>query len=344
MFSFSDKDLLDYATKEDVALYCNAYDLFRHYLGDFKLGKPIISPLQAEDNPSFAVFSRGGQVFYNDFRLGGGDIIQFVRLKFGLSYQDAINKIINDSGLDDKFKTGLIAPAKRVIAHEKIITDSKPEIRIKSRKSTSKDMVFWKQFHISRDTLNKYCVTPLSYFFVNNKIIKPQGLCYAFKEFKDGQWSYTIYQPYSDKYKWLKTHDASVFYGWEQLPAIGDTLIITKSLKDIMTIDSLTGIPVTALQSEKVKPKKQVVEELSRRFNRIYLLYDNDYANEENGKPNYGREFGKEIAEEFGLIQIEIPSLIAEGYGAKDISDLAKNAGPSYVYQMLKGDINNYKI
>lgn len=340
MLVFKEEDFLEYASIKDVYTYCNHYDLFRYYIGDFKLGKPIISPLQAENNPSFAVFASGGQVYYNDFRLGGGDIVEFVKIRYNLSFQEAINKVIYDSGLSTKFKTELSYDFKPVLRHDHKIVDSKPIIQIKGRKGRLFDINFWKQYGITKEILNKYKVTPLSHMFINGKVIKTDKYAYAFKEFKDNEHTYTIYQPYSDKYKWIKSHDHSIFYGWEQLPNKGDTLILTKSLKDIMSIVSITGLPAVALQSEKVIPKPQVIQQLKDRFTNIYLLYDNDW----NKEINYGREFGKKIAKEFDLIQIEIPDLITEKYEAKDISDLAKYAGIDYVKTMLLDDIKNYKI
>ena len=344
MFVFEEKDLLEYATRDDVYTYCNHYDLFRHYVGDFKLGKPRISPLDGENNPSFSIYVKGGLVLYNDFRLGGGDIITFVMKMYGLTFRESINKIIYDSGLQDKFKTELNYVTKRLITHDHKIKDTKVHLRIKSRKSAPFDLDFWNQFGIGKETLNKYHVTPLEYIFINDKIFKAEKYAYAFKEFKDDNMSLTIYQPYSKYMKWIKSHDHSVFYGWSQLPDKGEKLIITKSLKDVMTIDSITGIPTTSLQSEKVKPKPQVMQELKDRFDKVYLLYDNDWDKPALGKPNYGREFGKTIADEYGLIQIEVPDLIAESYKAKDISDLSKNAGSDYVNIMLHEDIENYRI
>ena len=344
MFVFEEKDLLEYATKDDVYRDCNHYDLFRHYVGDFKLGKPRISPLDGEKNPSFSIYVKGGQVLYNDFRLGGGDIITFVMKMYGLTFREAINKIIYDSGLDNKFKTELNYVTRKLITHDIQIKDTKVHLRIKSRKSAPYDLKFWSEFGITKETLNKYRVTPLKHIFINDKIFKADKYAYAFKEFKDGKMSLTIYQPYSKYMKWIKSHDHSVFYGWEQLPDKGDKLIITKSLKDVMTIDSITGIPTTSLQSEKVSPKPQVIQELKDRFTKVYLLYDNDWDKPALGKPNYGREFGKALADKYGLIQIEIPDFFAQSYKAKDVSDLSKNAGSSYVNTMLIEDIENYRV
>jgi hypothetical protein len=344
MFNFSDKDLLPYANSDDIEKYVNSYDMFRYYVGNFKLGVPILSPLEDERKPSFAIFAKGDKVLFNDFRFGGGDIIQFVKLKFGLDFRGAINKIVQDAGLTDKFRSDLNYVPKPLIRHNKIIKHIKPVIKIKTRKWTDNDLQFWSTFHISKETLAKYRISPITYIFINSKIIKADRLAYVFKEFKDGEVSYTIYQPLSKTMKWFKSHDSSVFYGWSQLPETSEVLIMTKSMKDVMTIDSITGLPAVALQNEKLRPKAHVIEQLKSRFDKIYLFYDNDYANEEKGKDNYGRKFGCIIAKEFGLTQIEIPDIIAEMYDAKDPSDLAKYAGKEYVEMMLLGDIGNYEV
>jgi hypothetical protein len=339
MFTFDKKDLLPSPTIEDIEKYCDSYDLFRHYIGEFTIGKPILSPLREETKPSFAIFTANGKVLFNDFLLGGGDIVKFVMLRFTLSFRQALNKVAHDAGLQDKFNTEHDYVPTKLIRYEKKISDDVVKLDVKSRKFNASDEKFWKSFGIDMKTLLKYRVSPISHIFYNTKIAAIGSFAYVFKEFKDSMTSLTIYQPYSKLNKWKKSHDSSVFYGWSQLPASGDTLVITKSMKDVMTIDSITGIPAVALQNEKIKPKKHIIEQLKKRFKNIYLLYDNDYNNEVAGKLNYGRVFGRSIAEEFDLIQIEIPDHIAIEHTAKDLSDLAKNAGEKYVKEILDEQI-----
>lgn len=343
MFKFEDKDMLEYASIDDVYKYCDHYDLFRHYVGDFKLGRPILSPLEPEKKPSFAIFAKGEKLLFNDFRLGGGDIIKFVMVRFNLNFRQAINKIIHDSGLSDKFKSDCDYVAKPLIRHNKKIEYSKPEINVKRRKWRPYDVDFWQSFGIGLDTLNKYRVSPLEYIFFGSKIRKADRYAYCFSELKDDLETFTIYQPHSQLNKWFKSHDASVFYGWSQLPETGDVLILTKSMKDVMTIDAISGIPAVAMQSEKTKPKPHIIQQLKDRFKNIYVLYDNDYDNEVQDKTNYGREFGGEIASQNGLLQIEIPDMVAIRYDAKDISDLVKHGGRDNAVELLENPIR-YKL
>ena len=108
-----------------------------------------------------------------------------------------------------------------------------------------------------------------------------------------------------------------MWQGWKQLPEKGDELIITKSLKDVMSIDSILGIPAVSLQSEGTKPKPHIIQELKNRFKTIYLLYDNDFDKEKN----WGQIFAKELYKEFDMINLMIPS----EFESKDFSDLVKN-------------------
>ncbi|MGK2861905.1 MAG: hypothetical protein ACSLE0_08225, partial [Chitinophagaceae bacterium] len=167
--------------------------------------------------------------------------------------------------------------------------------------------------------LIQYNVTPIEYYFINGAIIKTDKYAYAFIEYKDGQETYKIYQPFNKDFKWINNHNDSIWQGWNQLPPKGEILIITKSLKDVMSITDVLGIPSVSLQSESVHPKRIVMKELHFRFEDIYLLYDNDFDKEQN----WGQLFAKSVASEFNLYNIAIQ----DSRKCKDFSDLVKEYG-----------------
>ena len=75
--------------------------VFTHY--KVPIGRNILSPLNSTDkNPSFNVFysEAAGKYCFKDHGESGwksyGDCIDYVRQKFGLSFADAVAKIIND--------------------------------------------------------------------------------------------------------------------------------------------------------------------------------------------------------------------------------------------------------
>lgn len=318
-----------FITKSDILKEIGDVNVFKHYTGSkVELGNITVSPLRNEKNPSFGYFSRNNEILYNDFVLGGGDCVKFVMTMFNLTWFEALSKIAIDFQIDENYivkyniKTqgNSIKPdfnfedSKNLLEHY-----NKLLIRIKSKNWTLKDLFWWEQFGINNITLQKYNVKPVDYIFLNDTAIKAEPLAYSFKESKDDEITYKIYQPKSKKYKWINNHNYSVWQGWSQLPESNQNLIITKSLKDVMAIDSILGIPAVSLQAETAKPKEKVIAELKERFYNIYVLYDNDFDAEEN----WGRKFGKELASTNGFIQIEIP----DSFKCKDFSDLVKKYG-----------------
>lgn len=310
-------------------------DIYRCYAPtlDIELGKRQISPLREEGNASFALFAYKNEILFKDFVLGGGDCIKFVQLMFNESFYDAMSRIIIDFKLTDKYIHKDInashKPSRRKIDREDVMKKAgKSLIQIRSRKWLFSDMQFWVPYGINLDTLKKYNVKPLSYLFINDKIITCDRNTYAYIENKDDLITYKIYQPYKDDFKWINNHDESVWQGWAQLPKKGEQLIITKSLKDVMTIDNLTGIPAVSLQAESVHPKDHIIEELRKRFKTIWVWYDNDFDSE----TNWGRNFGKQLADDYNLIQIEIP----DEYKIKDPSDFCVKKGEEKTIQLIK--------
>lgn len=315
-------------TKENLLKEVEDVEIYKFYTGQ-EVGKGnILSPLRDEKRPSFGYFvGRTGEICFNDFVLGKGDCIRFVELYFDVNFLEAMSQIVIDFGLQDKFDykksmevSGLKNKVKKTNREDVIkkLAEGR-RIDIKRRKAKLTDISFWMSFGISVHTLRKYDVHPIEYYFINGHIIATDAYAYAFIENKDGKETYKIYQPFNESFKWINNHNESVWQGWEQLPEKGETLIITKSLKDVMSITEVLGIPSVALQSESVMPKKEVVDELKKRFDDVYILYDNDYDSEEN----WGEKYSKKIALEHNLYFSQIP----ERFKSKDFSDLVKNHG-----------------
>ena len=93
------------------------------------------------------------------------------------------------------------------------------------------------------------------------------------------------------------------------MPKKGDIICICSSLKDALCLWANTGIPSIAVQGEGYYISNTAIKELKNRFNKIYILFDNDEAGIINGK---------KLSEVTGFTNIVLP----EFEGGKDISDL----------------------
>jgi hypothetical protein len=328
-------------TKRLLLKYLTDLEIFQKYTNEEIIpGKIMLSPLRKESNSSFNLFKgEDGELYFKDFVLGGGDCIKFVQMKFNLNYFEALSKIAIDFNMEDDFivrknesttSSGVsnITPIDR---SEFLHKSGTLDLKKTKREWKSYDLLFWDSYGISLDTLNKFNVEPIQYFFINDRCIKADKYAYCFKELKDNKETYKIYQPFNQNYKWINSHNNSVWQGWCNLPEKGDILIITKSLKDVMSIYEATGLPAVSMQCENVLPKTQVFDELKHRFEDIYIFYDNDFDKEEN----WGKIFAEKFKESFDVYQIEID----DKYECKDFSDFVKKYGIQEARKMINSQI-----
>ena len=339
-----------FLTKERLMKYLTDYEVFAKYINqEIILGKNIYSPFRNEKKPSFGFFEgEGREICFNDFTLRlKGDCIKFVQVNFNLSYYEALSKIAIDFDMGDDFhvkkieefktskNTTTINNVNTSREHALSKTMFKYPLGKKKRDWEPYDLIYWKDFGISLKTLKKYNVEPISHTIVSGFPIVADKYAYCFIELKDGVETYKIYQPFNENYKWLNSHDDSVWQGWNQLPecAEGNTLIITKSLKDVMAIDENTDCYAVALQSENVMPKNHVVSKLKENFESCLILYDNDFDKEEN----WGQSFASALEMEIGVYSVKIDSK----YQSKDFSDLIKNKGLSEAVKIFDEELNS---
>ena len=114
--------------------------------------------------------------------------------------------------------------------------------------------------------------------------------------------------------------------GYRQLPKQGDLLVITKSMKDVMCLYDL-GITAIAPNSETLFISEEELENLSKRFKVISVLYDQDKA----GKANMAK-IRKIYPDLFYFV-------IPKNLNAKDISDFYKKYGRDRTLELINKGI-----
>lgn len=330
-------------TLNDILKQVSEYDILCHILKCTpSLPCTINSPLRKDDCPSFSLrYNNNGKISYFDYATKEyGGVIDLMQKMYKITFTEAIeqlNEAINDNILqirDCNNNQNLLT-----CNYKNKKTKNNRKIEVSIRNFREHDVLYWKQFGISEHTLNYCNVYAISHIFITDtadnvtNVIRAEKYAYAYVEFKDGNTTFKIYQPYSENFKWINTNDASVWELWEQLPKTGKRLVITKSRKDAMTIMENWKVPSCSLQAEGYKPKEKVINDLKSRFKYIYILYDNDFTKEEN----YGRIHSSKLAEEFDLIQIEIPSK----FEVKDSSDFVKKYGIKEFKKLYTNFIKN---
>lgn len=235
-----------------------------YQLGHCNIGKKFKSPLREDNNPSAVLFiTHDGNIILHDFLLGSYNVWSYAKLmKIGLGQYNTKNNFT------------ITKKAEKVI-------------NFTVRPWEEYDKYYWSQYYITRKQLDKYNVYPISYSWVDKKLIHtstPDSPVYVY--IINGR--YKIYAPHHG-IKWISTCKGTDIQGFDQLPWIGNELIITKALKDVMVYD-LFDIPSIAPQSESQLLPRHIIESLLKRFSRIIVNFDDDEAGE-RGAIKYLEEY-----------------------------------------------------
>ena len=311
----------------DILSKITDYDIYSYYIGQFKVGKLINSPLRNDDkNPSFAIFKgANGGLFFKDHGSGeGGNATKFI-------------KLIKHIETREEFEKELLRIVKKVNpnygeatrTHSGTVVTNPTTIGIVRQPFTKVDVAFWKQFHISLKTLQKYNVFSIKYYLLNNTvrgIYKEDNPMYAYKIYS----RFKIYRPYASKYvKWRSNTGTEHVQGLEQLPEFGNLLIITKSLKDVMCLSEM-GYSSISPSSETTFIPKDILASLKDRWKNIVILFDRDKT---------GMLEARKYSKQCGLHAV----FVHKKFKSKDVSDAIKNNSYSEIKQWLNKTLSKYE-
>jgi len=249
-----------------------------HYLGINPGPGLFKSPLRADRNPTCAFFrNKNGELIFKDFGNGySGNFINVVMQMFNVPYYKAIDIIANDFGLLDKPKLTKNPPK---IEYDGVKIDTKQDtiIQCEIKDYTENELKWWLQFGITRQTLKLYKVFSVDSLFLNGNWFTASSQhnpIYGYYFGKDaGRELWKIYFPMKKKFRFMLNN--SKLQGARQLPETGEFVVVTKSLKDVMTLHEF-GIPAVAPQAESVIISQRQYNALAKRFKYVIFNYDWD--------------------------------------------------------------------
>ena len=303
-------------TLESLLTKVTEYDIFAKYIGDFRIGNVYNSPLRDDSNASLGIFvsNRDNVLLYKDLSTGDcGNVVKFVKKLKGLTtYKETLEEIAKDLNI-----YSMTAELK----HRKIYEPKSKDISVVRKPFNHIDLDFWAKFYISKETLDLFKVASISKYVLNG-IVKAEyakdNPMYCYKVFN----KFKIYRPLDTKSnKWRGNLGSLDIQGFEQLPESGELLIITKSLKDVMTLHEL-GYVAIAPASESVIIPDIAINTLKRRFKRIIVFYDRDRT---------GMQFTRKMVR---LHAFEF-MFINKKHKQKDISDFVKEFGSKRALNIL---------
>ena len=310
---------------KDLLEKLDDYTIYSYYLGSFKPKTLMNSPLRPDDKiPSFAIFpSKTGDLLFKDHGTGeAGNALKFIKLYRGITTREELERellrIVKQSG----GKTSSATTVTRTYA-----TSEYTDIGIVRQPFTEVDKKYWKQFHISIDTLKKFNVFSIKYFLCNRVVrgtYKEDSPMYAYKVYD----RFKIYRPLASKYtKWRTNLTNRHVQGLAELPYEGgDLLVITKSLKDVMCLYEM-GISAIAASSETTFIPNDILRSLRRKWKRVVILYDRDAT---------GMMKARDYSKQYKLNAI----FVHKKFKSKDISDAVKNNNFNTVKDWLYKTLN----
>ncbi|MBO5632198.1 MAG: toprim domain-containing protein [Aeriscardovia sp.] len=309
------KDLLDKV--DDYAIYS-------YYLGPFKPGKLMNSPLRSDDKmPSFAIFpTKDGALLFKDHGTGvAGNALKFIKLYKGIQTREELEKELLRIVRRFNPTSSVATVTRSYTPHENT------DIGIVRQPFTEVDKRYWKQFHISTDTLKRFNVFSIKYFLCNRVVrgtYKETSPMYAYKVYD----KFKIYRPLASKYtKWRTNLTNRHVQGLAELPYEGgNLLVITKSLKDVMCLYEM-GISAVAASSETTFIPDDILRSLRRKWKRVVILYDRDAT---------GMMKARDYSKQYKLDAI----FVHKKFKSKDISDAVKNNNFNTVKEWLYKTLN----
>ena len=293
-----------HVTKDSILARTTEEEILEYYMqAPFQVGGRLFrNPYREDHNPTCSYFYGDDFAGVKDWQgwYSGGPFGLVMKI-YGCNYKEALNHIVNDMRIGNRPVTNKRVTREKARAKE---------FRVKRREWTAEDLSFWGEFGISPKTLERFNVAPVQYVWIDGNLAythKQSDPCYVY-HFID--YEYKLYFPFAKNRSRFWTNCRRL-QGFQQLRPERPLCVITKSLKDVMTLDEY-GINAVAPSSENGLIDRKIVEYLGERFE-LHILFDNDAT---------GRTWGDANSKEY-----DIPAVYLPEDKAKDISDFRKAFG-----------------
>lgn len=322
-------------TKDFILSRVNQESIMQYYTGlDVNSKKLTLSPIRSDHKVTCSFYKSKSDILYlHDFATNEHfDCWNIVMRMYGLNYYEALRKIASDFNL---IHTSDVKTRKIPQIVESIEKTESTRIQVQIKDFSEKELEWWKSFGINKKTLKKYHVFSIQYVFLNGDLkFASSDKCpiygYYFGQDKNHNDKWKLYFPLRKEFRFLNNINKKVLQGYKQLPKEGNLLVITKSMKDCMSMYEF-NIPAVACNSETLFVNDKQLEEFKKRFKHILVLYDNDRPGLHN----------------MWIIRKQHPELnfyYLPKYLKKDFTDTIKEIGIEKMQEYVNQFMLNYKF
>lgn len=299
-------------TRKFILSKISDYDIYRWEIGEFTVGKSILSPLRKDSNPSFSVYlSQDGKLHHIDYadERYRGDCFDLVCQKYGIELIDALNKLAKDFFLIDSPPDAYKAITSQ---YTKPVMDIKRHslIQVTTKKLTVKDLQYWNQYLIDKEDLKKEDIYSVKDLFLNRKkiVTGKDELVFAYY-YPEG---FKIYMPEREKeHKWLSNITTARVENIKTLDT-NSRIVVTKAKKCRICLSKLIDGVVNVQNESRSCFTDIFIKQLSDK--EVYIQYDSDVAGKKNSMA---------LTSSLGYKHLNVPDPMFQ-YGVKDFSDWIK--------------------
>lgn len=314
-------------TLEEILKSVSEEQIFSYYMNiDVNFKKKYTNPFRDDTHPNcFFKVSKSGILYFVDYGYPDNsylNAVEVVMMRYGCSYRKALSHIKTD--LLCNFAANSKQIIQKTVINKEAFNTSSTEIKISLTKFKQSDVDYWESFGVTKETLKRYNVRKVDKVWINDRLwylYNDLDPCYRYKEKN----RFKLYRPLATKKNKFRSNlYGGILEGYTQLPDSGNTLIITKSSKDVMTLASL-GFNAVAVRSESTPLSENAYNILKERFKKIFLWFDPD---------NAGVAGASKMSEKYNL-----PMFTHDISFGKDASDIYKNKGKTFLVKLIKDQL-----
>ena len=273
----------DTVSKEFILERIPQEDIFQKYLGVIpELGISFTNPWRDDESPDCRFYwddRYPPMLKFHDIAMRWNwDCFNIVQISHGnCSFQEALNIIAKDFNISKKDINLDLLTKRDIIAQLNVFQSNPSKIEVRIRSWYKMDIEYWNKYFIDLDTLSLYNVYPIDMAWLDGRVVyqfRDLDIGYAYHLGNDDWKLYFPNRTKTDAFRFLHNNPKRL-QGYRQLDPIGNILIDTKSLKDVMTLRKF-GINAVAPMTETIPISDKAFEHLNSRFTNILVLKDRD--------------------------------------------------------------------